>query len=161
MGKLVNKAELADILGVSERTLTTWQADENLPMLVNGERGQPNQYDTATVIQWWLQRELRKAQFESPKDRLDRLRGDREELELQRIRRELIPAGDLAPALDQYVTDVTAMLEGLPEQYAESLQQTADVDGKHQLLVEMVRAIREALGSYTFATQEEYSDEGL
>jgi len=154
MGKLVNKVELADILGVSERSLTTWQNDEALPILVVGERGQSNQYDTEAVIRWLVQRELRRAQAESPKDRLDWLRGDREELELQRIRRELVPAAEIAPALDQYVGDVTATLEGIPEKYAEVLQQTGDVDGKHQILVEMVHAIREALGDYTFAIQQ-------
>lgn len=154
MGKVVNKRELSEILGVSERSLTEWQEeDPPLPVLRRGERGQTNEYDTAAVIDWRIGREMRRAQIEKPGDRLDRLRGDREELELAKLRRTLIPAEEIEPALEQYVTDVLNYLQGIPERYAGMLQAMEDVEGKRQLLEDLVREFRDELGSYAFATK--------
>ena len=57
MGKLVNKFELAEIIGKSERTITTWQKN-GMPISVDGKRGEANQYDSQEVIDWFVQREI-------------------------------------------------------------------------------------------------------
>ena len=75
MGKSVNKSELAEIFGVSERTLTEWQNDSDLPIKTKGARGQANEYDTEAVITWFAQRELNKVGVEGVRDRLARLHG--------------------------------------------------------------------------------------
>ncbi len=151
MGKQVNKRGLSEILGVSERTLTEWQK-EGMPIMASAElRGQENQYDTEAVVKWYVQRELARAQVMSPRDELDRVRTEREKLQLAKDLRELVPAEDLRPALEVYVDDVIGILEGIPDKYAQPLHMTADVEGKHQLLQQLVREIREGLGSYEFS----------
>lgn len=151
--KLLNKRGLSEMLEVSEVTLTAWQK-ETPPMPVHELReriGQENAYRPADVIRWMIERELRRLQVERPGDRLDRLRGDREELELAKLRRTLIPTDEIEPALDQYVTDVLNNLQGIPERYAGLLQAVEDVEGKRQLLEDLVREVRDELGNYTFA----------
>lgn len=59
MGKTVNKTELSEIIGVSQRTLTTWQKN-GLPIAMDGTRGTENLYDTEEVIQWMIQREIQR-----------------------------------------------------------------------------------------------------
>lgn len=152
MGRLVNKAELADLLDISERTFTEWQK-EGMPIHQAGERrGQEHQYDVAFVHRWIVQRELAKAQVRSPRDELDVVKTERERLALARDRSELVLKKELRPLLDRYVADVVAIIESVPDKYVPLLQQTPDAEGKHQLLREAVREIREGLGSYDFCT---------
>ncbi len=88
---LVNKRELSEILGVSERTLTEWQKDD-LPVASYADnRGQANEYETAHVIKWLIQREIIKIQKETPRDRLDRLKADSIELDIKERTGELAP----------------------------------------------------------------------
>jgi hypothetical protein len=147
---LVNQTELAAILGTTDVSLWQW-AREGMPVLEQGERGQPNVYDTVAVIQWKLERALAKAQVSKPRDDLDRVRTQREQLALAREQGELVDRSELRPAMDRYVDDVIGVIEACPDKYAPLLQQLPDVDGKHQLLREMIREIREVLGGYEFA----------
>lgn len=151
MGKTVNKRELADILGKSERTLTDWQASAGLPVEERGARGEENAYDTEKVIAWYVQRELARANVETPRDRLDRIRAQREELGLRRDLGELVNVELIEPMLDRYVQDVANAVDGLAEKYALMLQQVTDPEGQHQLLALLAREIRDALGNYDFA----------
>ena len=53
---LVNKRQLSEILGVSERSLTDWQK-EGLPVASYADnRGQANEYESSEVIRWMVQR---------------------------------------------------------------------------------------------------------
>lgn len=149
MGKIVNKRELAQIQGVSERTLTEWQR-EGLPMVVNAGRGASNQYDTAAVIAWRIAREINGAQKESPKDRLDRLRGDQIERQMAVDARELIPSAEIEPALGQFIADAVALMTSLPDKYAPLLGEVAGPDAIHALLEEMIEELRQQLGAYEF-----------
>lgn len=154
MGRLVNKRELAELFDVSERSFTEWQK-EGMPIHQAGEqRGQENQYDAAVVHRWIVQRELAKAQVRSPRDEYDAVRTDRERLALARDRGELVPKRELRPLLERYVGDVVAIIEGVPDKYTPLLQQTPDAEGKHQLLKEAAREIREGLGAYEFCCAE-------
>ncbi len=101
MGMLVNKKQLAEVFGISERSFTEYQRDPSFPIRVNAGRGRSNEYDTADVYEWLQSRTADKTR-ESAKERLDRLRGDREELNLAKDAGELIPADELS----QMLTDV-------------------------------------------------------
>ena len=57
---LVNKAQLSEIVGKSQQTLTTWQKN-GLPIAVDGNKGTANQYDTEQVIDWMVQRGIDRA----------------------------------------------------------------------------------------------------
>lgn len=84
VGKVVNKRELAEIMGVSQRTVSEWQGKGMPVALFADKRGLENQYDTAAVVEWRLQNLLAGERRESSKERLEKLQGDRLELELWR-----------------------------------------------------------------------------
>src|SRR3990172_13341229 len=66
---IVNKHQLADVMGVSERTLSEWQED-GLPIKSVGGRGMENQYETAEVIEWRVQRAVAGKSVMTPQDRM-------------------------------------------------------------------------------------------
>lgn len=156
MGKIVNKRELAQIIGVSERTLTEWQR-EGLPMVVNSGRGSSNQYDTEAVIAWRIAREVNGAQNESQKDRLDRLRGDQIERQMAIESRELITAAEIEPAIGRFIFDAVALLTGIPDKYAPIIEAAGSLDAQHAVLEDMVDEIRQMLGSYEFRDRPDNS----
>lgn len=95
---ICNKQQLADIHGVSERTLTDW-ANAGMPAIALGGvgRGYSNQYDTAATIEWRLQRAISGYQVESAKERRDRLEGDRIELMLAKEAGLLVAVEEVEP----------------------------------------------------------------
>lgn len=150
MGKIVNKRDLAQILGVSERTLTEWQR-QGMPLVLVTGRGSSNQYDTAAVIAWRIAREVNGAEKESQKDRLDRLRGDQIERQMAVEARELIPAAEISPALGQFISDAVALIAGIPDKYAPIIEAAGSLDAQHAVLEDMVDELRMMLGSYEFS----------
>jgi len=102
-GKIVNKGELSEILGKTERTLTTWQKN-GLPILREGRAGVPQLYDTEEVIQWLIDRATHETRgngaggqismafdWETQRGRLVKYQADNEELRFRQS------AGDLWP----------------------------------------------------------------
>lgn len=57
-GKIVNKGELAAILGRSERTIKIYQ-NEGMPFVAGARKIDGNEYDTQQVIDWLITREAR------------------------------------------------------------------------------------------------------
>jgi phage terminase Nu1 subunit (DNA packaging protein) len=113
MGQIVNKQQLAAVLGKSERALTEWQKEAGFPIKSKSARGGSNQYDTEAVIEWMIQRAVGGAEKESSGDRLNRIRADREELNLAKDIGELIPANETKEALYQVTTAIrTNFLSG-------------------------------------------------
>jgi len=157
MGKLVNKRELALILGVSERSLTEWQRN-GLPIALDAGRGASNQYDTANVIAWMIARELAGAAKETNRERLDRLQGDKIEMDLAKARGVLVPIEEVEPAIAQFVLDAVAVLEGLPEKYAPILDAADGLDAIYAALVDMKDQIRKVLSEYEFRQSDPDED---
>ena len=85
--------------------------------------------------------------------RRETVAAERAELALARERGELIPAGELGPALDRYVDDVLGVIEGIPEKYAPLLQEAPDLEAKHQVLRAAVREIREILANHKWCVE--------
>ncbi|MBP2494700.1 phage terminase Nu1 subunit (DNA packaging protein) [Methylobacterium sp. PvP062] len=54
-GRLVNRADLAGIFGVSVNTVTSW-IEKGCPYVERGSNGVEWQFDTAAVINWRIQR---------------------------------------------------------------------------------------------------------
>ncbi|MCV6589691.1 MAG: terminase small subunit [Marinobacterium sp.] len=95
----VNKKQLADVLGVTERTLTDWQKAPDFPIKEAGGRGRQNIYDTAEVIGWMIRRETGKA-GETSKERLERTRAELNEISIAERTGELVPAAEVERTLD-------------------------------------------------------------
>lgn len=132
---IVNQRELAEILGKTQQTLWDWQKT-GMPVLRHGENGTENQYDTAAVIAWWIQREMQKNGNESAKDRLARLQADKVELELQEMRGQLLPADLVAPAWTSRVVSARAYLLAERDRLAHLLEATPGFDAKRDLLAQ-------------------------
>lgn len=81
MGLIVNKKELAEIIGVTERSLTEWQKHDSFPIEVLGNRGQSNRYDTVKVIQFMIDRALAGKSKETNRERIERIQANRMELD--------------------------------------------------------------------------------
>ena len=152
MGKSVNKRELSEILGISERSLTEWQRD-GMPVVEFADtQGRENTYDTEAVIRWWIARDVARAGGSSM-DKLNDVRYRRELLSLQRDMGEVVIRDEIRPAFQRYVNDVLAVLLGLPDKYAQTLELTETQDGKHQVLQDLVAEVRDVLGNYEFCAE--------
>ncbi|MBO9647372.1 MAG: terminase small subunit [Variovorax sp.] len=114
MGKLVNKRDLAEIVGVSERTFTEWQKEPGFPIEVNGGRGAENVYDTAKVIKFMVERDVAKRAGESPRDRLDRVKADMVEVDLAERLSQLAPAALFERAWTDHIVAAKNELMSLP-----------------------------------------------
>ncbi|RRV18116.1 terminase small subunit [Pseudomonas saudiphocaensis] len=149
MGRQVSKAELAEIVGRDERTLSRWQ-NEGMPVLEIGlGRGNENQYDTEEVIAWLMQLATLNGKKESVRDRLDRIKGDREELALAKDLEEVVVAAEL---IERFETMVTAakveLLNTYPENLASDLSARYGVEVDEQLIREPLEAILRELSNY-------------
>jgi len=149
MGRQVSKAELAEIVGRDERTLSRWQ-NEGMPVLEIGlGRGNENQYDTEEVIAWLLQLAALNGKKESVRDRLDRIKGDREELALAKDLEEVVVAAEL---IERFETMVTAakveLLNTYPENLASDLSARYGVEVDEQLIRDPLEAILRELSNY-------------
>lgn len=123
MSKQVAKSELAQILGVSERTLTHWQKEDGFPILYRGKRGEANQYDTTDVIQWWHNREMGRLidgdgdeslDLNRERARLAKAQADRTELELRKRRGEVAEVGEFEQAWTTLLLNFRTRMLALP-----------------------------------------------
>jgi len=150
-GLALNKREIAEALDVSQRTLSEWQS-EGMPIAAQGGAGADNSYDLAEVVRWACLREIGKRGITSAFDRLNDIRAKREEINLKRDLGQVVFVPDIRPAVQRYVNDIMATLIGMPEKYAQQLEQAPGVEGKHQVLSDIATELREVMGSYEFSS---------
>lgn len=146
-GQIVNKRELAELLDVSEVTLTEWQK-EGMPVVELGGPGVPGRYDTADVIRWACLREIGKTRTATSFDRLNDIRARREEIGLQRELGEVVLVRDIRPAFEHYVAQIDGTLASVREKYVLALEAAPGPDGKDQVLGELLDEVREAMANY-------------
>ena len=125
---LVNKRQLSEILGVSERSLTDWQK-EGLPVASYADnRGQANEYESSEVIRWMVQREIEQLNKEKPRDRLDRLKADAIELDIKERTGELAPAALFERAWSDHILAARTEFLTMPDILATELSAMAGVE---------------------------------
>lgn len=149
MGKKVTKAELAEIVGRDERTLSRWQND-GMPVDEFGlGRGNENQYDTEDVISWLMQQAALNGKKESAKDRLDRLRGDQVELAMAKDLEEVVVPDELIANFEAMVSAAKVeLLNTFPENLASELSTRYGVDVDEQLIRDPIDAVLRELSNY-------------
>ena len=170
MTKLVNKRQLAEIVGVSETTLTTWQS-EGLPIVTHGARGEDNAYDTAAAITWRIERAVRQLLPESQRDRLTRLQADLMDLQLAEKNKQLVPVDQVEPIWTSRVLAAAAWLQSQPSRLAGILEATPGIEAKRTALrteftnflstlgvdgERMWQALEDLLGTLTEADREQF-----
>lgn len=144
---IVNQRELAEILGKTQMTILEWQR-QGLPVKSRGGNGRENEYDTAAVLTWCVERERQRVTVETPKDRLARLQADKIELELAEKRLELLPASEVEPAWTAMVNSARAFLMSERDRLAQLLDAAAGFDAKRDLLAEAFDEFLRKLSAY-------------
>lgn len=149
MGKTVSKLELGEIIGRDERTLSRWQKD-GMPVIEFGVgRGNENQYDTQVVIEWLMRQAALNGKKESTRDRLDRLRGDREEIALARELGEVVIEAEMVERFEAVITAAKIeLLNTFPDELAATLSAKYSVQVDDQLIREPIESILRRLSAY-------------
>jgi phage terminase Nu1 subunit (DNA packaging protein) len=160
MGKRVNKRELSEFLGYSERTLTEWQ-DAGMPIEEKGDRGEANVYDTADVVKWLVSRETGKDRAETEKERLTRLQADQIELEIAVKRKTLVPVAEIEPVYNRMVATAAAFLRSQIVPLAQSLELVQGEEAKVQLITEGIDGFLTRLSDPHLPDDVELAEEGM
>lgn len=149
MGQRVTKAQLSEIVGRDERTISRWQ-NMGMPVFQIGlGRGNENEYDTQTVIEWLVQLAQQRGEKESVRDRLDRIKGDREELALAKDLEEVVFAADLLERFEAAITAAKVeLLNTFPENLASVLSARYGIEVDDQLIREPLETILIELSNY-------------
>lgn len=151
MGNLCNKAELAGILGRSERTLTTWQK-QGMPIHVTGSRGQENLYDTEQVIDWLIRREVERLvvpgedgpiNYEAERARLTKAQANHEELKVKILEGEVIRADVVERVQGGMVSAFRARSLSIPTKAAPQLVGLEEAEIEAQLTDYVHEALEE------------------
>ncbi|WP_109512572.1 terminase small subunit [Pseudomonas ovata] len=159
MGRVVSKAELGELVGRDERTLTRWQSD-GMPVLEFGQgRGNENRYDTETVIQWLMQQAALNGKKETTRDRLDRIRGDREEVALAKDLEQVVVAADMIQRFEAVITSAKVeLLNTFPDALAADLSARYGIDVDIHLISDPIETILRRLSNYDEDDAESVDD---
>lgn len=156
MGAIVNKQELSEILGKSERTLTTWQKN-GMPIAVDGVRGSSNQYDTAKVIEWLISREVGKLtvsgdgtvhDYDSERARLTFHQANKTALEESVLKGTLIPAERVESFQCDMVSAFRAKVLAIPTKAAHAILGLDDLSEAQDVLKSFLYEALNELADY-------------
>lgn len=157
--KLVTKAELAEIVGKSERTLTTWQKN-GMPIRVDGNRGSSNLYSTAAVIEWMIQQEIKRKiaehgggdaeffDYEAERARLTFHQANKADLEEQVLRGKLIPSETVERVWSDMVASFRSRVLAVPTKAAHQFLALDDLNAAQDLLKEHLHEALRELSDY-------------
>lgn len=148
--KITGQEKIADVFGVAPKTIVEWQ-EQGFPIATQGKRGVASVYESQDCIAWYVQRELAKTKSETPKDRLDRLRGDEVEINLMKARRELIPENEVAPAIVELFVDLRNQADQLADVYTDQVVAVAaDPTAVHHVLKQAGQSIKDFCAQYEY-----------
>ncbi len=140
----VNKKQLAEIFGISERSFTEYQRTPSFPIKEDGGRGKANVYETSDVFKWLVRREAGK-NAETAKERLDGIRANREELAYANDLDEVVPADLVEERLESVVIAIRSDLLNGNAQLKAELDTEYDTDIDVDILHDHSRQILESL----------------
>ncbi len=115
--RVKGQEQIAAMFGVAPKTITEWQV-LGFPVAFQGGPGVASEYEAPECVKWLVDREIRKVQSESPKDRVLRLQGDKLEKELLEDAKLLIPASEVEPLWASAVLSAREFLQGEPARLA-------------------------------------------
>jgi phage terminase Nu1 subunit (DNA packaging protein) len=162
---IVNKNQLAEIVGVTSRTLTEWQK-EGLPFAP--KRGRENGYNTAEVIEWIVAKEVSKKLVLSDGQAIDadyeRARKDREMADRiameNRVRRgELMEIEQVKKGWIDILSTVKSRILSLPSRSASKVASEKKAELCNEILMQDCRNILEEMSSGIDFEDTESDDE--
>jgi phage terminase Nu1 subunit (DNA packaging protein) len=152
-GKNVTRIEIADLFGVSHTTVDAW-IKRGMPVLQRGSRGKAWQINTAEVSAWLEQRAKESAAGGDQADERELKRRKlaaetaKVELELARVRGEVVPLAQLERALANTFAEVKTNLRSVPSRVATAIiGEETEARIKAVILKEIDQAL-EALGDF-------------
>jgi len=149
----VNKKQLADIFGITERSFTEFQKTPSFPIKEDSGRGKANVYDTREVFKWLVRREAGKT-AETAKERLDGIRANREELAYAKDLEELVPADLVAERLESAVIAIRSDLLNGNAQLKSEIDTEYSIDIDVDILHEHSRQILEGLSEISLEPEQ-------
>ena len=156
MSRIVNKAQLAELHGVSEETLTRWQG-EDMPVLEHGDRGLSNRYDVGATIRWRIQRAIDRAGAGDPvRARREQIALDREKLALCGLKAQLVPADEVQPIWQLRALATAAFMLSRHSRVAALLEAAPHLEAKRRVLKASDVAFLKALGTHGDAIQHAF-----
>ena len=135
---IANKKQLADIFGVTDRTITDWEG-AGLPIESRPGRGISNQYDTAKCIEWRTQRVVGSERQLSARERREDAQAKLYELQVLEKSSALITADDFEQGLEFMVAAAKGHLMSSPRRLKKQLDAKFEIDVPLELLMDHVR----------------------
>jgi phage terminase Nu1 subunit (DNA packaging protein) len=144
---IVNKTQLADIIGRSEEWITQAQKDSTFPVLERNRSRAGNRYETQDVIGWINRKAVDnlvgdKIDIEEAKRRKIAAEAALAEVELETVQRKLIPADQLEKEWSELIMNCRAKLLSIPSKVSPEIFAADDLTTVKVLLKQ---ALQEAL----------------
>jgi phage terminase Nu1 subunit (DNA packaging protein) len=144
MGKRVNRNELAEIFDVSLPTVSAWLR-AGMPVLEQGRKGREYAFDTGEVRKWLEDRavsatqgDMSKLSLEEIRKRYETARAAREELELAKAKREVVPIDEVSKIVGAEFSRCKTRLLAIPTKVRPTVEEWT---GNPEATAEIVQAI--------------------
>lgn len=144
-----NKAELAEVFGVSVAAVDAWLR-RGCPYVQRGGRGQSWVFHMLDVAQWrWGQDESQEDDPEklAPKERLDWYRGETERLKLDELQGRLIDAGRAVEIWRQHIETAKGRLMSVPGAMSAEVFRAESVADVEHMLRDALYAVMEEIAN--------------
>lgn len=137
MGMIVNASKLAEIIGVTSRTISTWRR-EGMP--IREEAGRQTLFDSSEAIQWLLGRETSGGDPETiaARRRIACAEAGRRELRLSRERGESVPLALVGPVWQRATGAFRSRMLALPRTAVPRLRRSPGDAAREKVLTELV-----------------------
>lgn len=164
LGGIVNRAELANICGVSLPTIDDW-VRRGCPIVSRGGRGKAWEFNTADVQGWRIADEVARALGSAPtseKDlKLRRMKAltELDELELAKARGEVAPLDEIRRVVVAAFAEVRASLLVVPARLAPQLIGEIDERSIKAAILTEIRLALEALANNGLVAETDFDDQ--
>lgn len=148
--RIVNRAGLAEIMGVSLPTVDAWRKS-GCPVLSKGGRGKEWEFDLAVVIEWRCETAARAAagDLDDGEDELKRrkLKAEAEmlELELAEKKKLVAPVSQMGDLMAHVFAEVRAGIRNLPTRCVSQLIGETDPRRFKRVMLEEIDTVLEVL----------------
>lgn len=137
----LSRQQLADLFGVTPRTISSWQCEPDFPQ--PAREGRSNAYDATACVKWWRDREVGKLiegddggllNLDQERARLARSQREKVELELRVRRDELVDAAGVVRQFRHAATTAQTAILAVPDRLAAVIAAESDPDRVHEKL---------------------------
>jgi len=153
-GRTLGKQEIADLFGVSETSVDAW-IRKGCPIIQRGSKGVAWQINSAAVSNWLRERDVENATGNNLSDEQELKRRklaaetQKAELEMLRVKGELVPLKQLERSLANTFAELKTNMRNIPRRTATALVgETNEVRIKEVLLAEIDQCL-EVLAQFT------------